>query len=103
MTRIFVLFNLKPGIEKSAYEAWALSTDVPIVRDLPSIGGFDVFELTGLMGSTDKPPFDYIEVVDIADMDQFGRDVAQETMQRVAAEFRSFADPLFINTRKLGG
>ena len=103
MTRIFVLFNLKPGAAKADYEAWALATDVPIVRDLPSIAGFEVFEATGVLGSEAKPPYDYIEVVDVKDMDQFGHDIAQETMQRVAAEFRTFGDAVFLISRPVGG
>ena len=56
MTRIFVLFNLKPGADKAAYEDWAKSTDLPIV-----------------------------------------------TMQRVAAEFTTFAEPTFLLSRPLHG
>jgi hypothetical protein len=56
-----------------------------------------------LMGEG-APPFQYVEIIDVADMDQFGRDVASETMQAVAAEFRQFADnPLFLTTRALEG
>jgi hypothetical protein len=103
MTRIFVLFNLKPGVEKATYEAWAKATDIPIVRDLPSIAGFDAYACTSLLGSDAKPPYDYVEVVDVKDMDQFGKDVATATMQRVAAEFQALADPLFILSRKVDG
>jgi hypothetical protein len=94
--RIFVLFNLKPGVDKAAYLAWAKATDLPIVRGLPSIAAFEVFEVSGLLGSDQIPPYQFIEVVDIGDMEQFGRDVAQEVMQRVAAEFQSFATPQFL-------
>ena len=101
MTRIFVLFNLKPGVEKATYEAWARATDIPIVRKLPSIASFNVFETTGLFGSDAKPPYEYIEVVDVKDMEQFGTDVAQEIMQRVASEFQGLADPVFLITRPM--
>ena len=101
--RIVVLFNLKPGVDAAAYEAWAASADIPIVNALASIDSFSVHAATGVLGSDAPSPYGYIEVVDIADMDQFGRDVAEETMQRVAAEFREFADnPTFILTRDIG-
>lgn len=101
MMRIFVLFNLKPGADRSAYEAWARATDLPVVRNLPSIAGFDVFTVSGILGSDDKPPYEYIEVVDVRDMDQFGRDIAQDVMKRVAAEFQAFASPVFLLTHHM--
>jgi hypothetical protein len=99
--RIVVLFNLKPGKSKADYEEWARSTDLPIVNALPSIEGFRVFEATGLLGSDALPPYAYVEIIDVADMDRFGTDVATETMQRVAAEFNAWADPLFLTTREI--
>lgn len=98
--RIVVLFNLKPGVDAGAYEAWAKATDIPVVNGLASVENFTVFAATGLLGSDAAPPYRYLEIVDVGDMDGFGRDVAGETMQRVAAEFRAFADdPVFIATR----
>jgi hypothetical protein len=99
--RIFVLFNLKPGVDKAAYLAWAKATDLPIVRGLPSVAAFKVFEVSGLLGSDQSPPYQFIEVVDVHDMEQFGRDVAQEVMQRVAAEFQSFANPQFLVSQSM--
>jgi len=40
---IFVVFNLKPGVEINEYEAWAKSSDIPTVRKLGSIKNFDVY------------------------------------------------------------
>lgn len=98
--RIVVLFNLKPGVDVAEYEAWAAGRDAPTVRALPSIAGFDVAAMTGLLMGEGKVPFQYIEIIDVADMEQFGRDVATEAMGKIAAEFQGFADqPLFIVTR----
>ncbi|GIL40436.1 hypothetical protein [Roseiterribacter gracilis] len=103
MPHVVVLFNLKQGVEKSAYEAWAQATDLPIVRGLPSIGGFDVYRSLSLFGSEKAPPYQYVELIQVDDMTKFGEDVASATMQRVAGEFRSYADdPLFILCDKLG-
>lgn len=102
MTRIVVLFNLKPGVDPEAYENWARSTDIPVVNGLASIGAFSVHATTGVLGSDAKPPYAYVEVIDVADMEKFGADVASATMQKIAAEFQSFADnPTFILTRTL--
>jgi len=99
--RIFALFNLKPGVDPVAYAQWARTVDLPTVNALGSIAGFRVFQSTGLLGSEARPPYDYIEVIDIADMDQFGRDVATEAMQAVAAAFNEMVDVTFITTQEI--
>jgi hypothetical protein len=100
--RIVVLFNLKPGVDAAEYESWARSTDIPGVRGLGSCTDFQVYRTTGLFGSDAKPPYEYIETIDISGMDAFLSDVSSEAVQRVAAEFQRFADsPLFITTEAL--
>jgi len=99
MTRIIALFNLKPGVSAADYEAWAHSTDMPMVRGLASVDRFDVMRSTGIMGSDDKPPYAYVEMIDVPDMAQFGEEVATEAAQKVIGQFGNFADnPLFILT-----
>ena len=103
MTRIIVLFNLKPGVSAADYEQWAKQTDLPTVNALPSIRSFTAHRSKGLLTGEAQAPYQYIEVIDVGDMDQFGADVSSDAMQEVAAKFQSFADqPLFILTENLG-
>ncbi|MFN3590712.1 MAG: REDY-like protein HapK [Thermaurantiacus sp.] len=100
--RILVLFNLKPGIDPSAYENWARTTDVPGVRALGSVDDFRVYRTIGLLGSDAPAPYAYAEVIDIKGMDPFLADVSSDAVQKVAAEFQRFADsPLFILTEEV--
>lgn len=100
--RIVCLFNLKEGADRAAYEAWARGTDIPGVNALPSVRSFTVHRATGLFGSDAKPPYDYIEVIDIHGMDAFVADVSNPEFQKVAAAFGEFADnPQFILTEDL--
>ncbi len=101
---LVVLFNLRPGVTVEEYEAWARSTDLPTVRGLSSIGAFDVFRTTGVMGSDAKPPYQYVEVIRIDDMETFGQQASSETMQKIAAEFQGrLADnPIFMTCDHLG-
>ena len=99
---IIVLFNLKEKRNVSDYEAWAKSTDLPIVRDLASVDSFDVLKSIDLLGSTDKPPYEYVEIIKIKDFELFGKEVSTEIMQSVANQFQAFADnPIFINTMNI--
>lgn len=100
--RIICLFNLKPGASRTDYEAWARGTDIPGVNALASVRGFTVHRATGLFGSDAKPPYDYVEVIDIHGMDGFVADVSNPEFQKVAAAFGDFADnPQFILTEDL--
>ena len=102
-TKIVALFNLKPGVSVADYEAWAKGTDIPTVNGLTSVDEFAVFKSVGLLGSEDAPPYAYVEIIDVNDMDTFGGEVSTETMQKVAAEFQAMAaDLVFILTDKLG-
>lgn len=100
--RIIVLFNLKPGVDAAEYEEWARTRDIPGVRALVSIDDFQVYRSTGLFGTDARPPYGYIEVIDIKGMDEFLADVSDERFQEVAAEFQRYADnPLFITTEAI--
>ena len=99
--RIIVLFDLKPGADVSAYEAWARDTDIPGVKALNSVHDFQVYRTSGLLGGGSSP-YQYIEIIDIADLDRFVFDASTEVMTRMATEFQTFADnPQFILTEKL--
>jgi hypothetical protein len=100
-TRIIALFNLKPGVEVKDYEAWARRVDLPTVNGLPSIKKFEVFKAEGLLGSEGKPPYAYIEILDVRDMGQFGEDVATPVMQAVAKDFGGMAEVTFVVTKKI--
>lgn len=102
-TRIIALFNLKPGVSAADYEAWAKSKDIPTVNGLTSVDRFEVFKSAGLLGSEAKPPYAYIEIIDVNDMETFGGEVGTDAMQTIAGEFQAMADDLsFILTDKLG-
>ena len=59
---------------------------------------FEVYKTTGLLFSEDKAPYEYFEIIDILDMDQFGSEAGSETMQKIAAEFQSMVQDLVFMT-----
>ena len=85
------------GICASKLRGLANNTDVPTVKGLVSVDDFKVYRLQSLMGTGEASPYQYVEVIDINDMEKLGEEIATETMQKVAGEFQAFADnPLFI-------
>lgn len=100
--RIVVLFNLKPGVDPAAYEAWARTVDIPGVNALASVDRFTVHRTTGLFGSDAPAPYHYVEVIDIRGLEPFVAEVTTEAFQKVAAAFGDFADaPQFLLTQDL--
>lgn len=101
-TTLIVLFNLKPDADSNAYEDWAKKTDLATVRSLGSVDDFKVYRSTGLLMSEDIPPYQYVELITVSDMDAFGSDISTDTMKKVAGEFQAFADnPLFMLTHNI--
>lgn len=99
--RLIALFNLKPGIDPAAYEAWARETDLPTVNRLASIERFEIFRTTGVLGSDVPPPYAYVEILDITDMERFGADCATDLMTKIAADFQGMVDVTFLITEPL--
>lgn len=101
--RIICLFNLKEGVSVTEYEEWAKTRDIPTVNALGSITSFTVHKATGVFGDdAAKPPYDYIEIIDITGMDAFLADITTDEFQAAAAPFQGFADaPCFVLTEDL--
>ncbi len=102
MTKIIVLFNLLNDADVDSYEKWAKETDLPTVNGLSSVEKFDVLKVVGTFDGSDAP-YEYVEIIEVPDMAEFGKDVGSEVVQAVAAEFQTFADaPMFLITEALG-
>ncbi|HEV2567426.1 REDY-like protein HapK [Sphingomonas sp.] len=101
--KIIALFNLKQGASRGAYEAWARSRDLPDVRSLPSVQSFEVLRATGVLFSEARPPYDYIEVLDVSALDAFLGDCGSDKVAKLAQEMGAFTDgATFITTEALG-
>ncbi len=102
MTTILVMFNLKSGVSEADYEEWAKRSDLPMVRSLRSISDVKLLKSLGVLGTDYRPPYQYVELVEVLDMLQFQNDITHPDVQIVAAEFRKFADdPIFVPTVQL--
>lgn len=100
--RIIALFNLKAGASRNEYEAWARGRDLPTVNSLTSVDGFQVLRATGVLFSEAKPPYDYIEVLDITGMDAFMADCGGDAVGALAREMSAFTDgATFVTTEAL--
>lgn len=102
MNTVIVLFNLKPGVRREEYERWAREQDLPTVNGLASMDAFEVLRSRGLLVGEGKPPYEYVEIMRVPDIEAFGRDLVSPAVQAGAARFQEFADnPLFILTEHI--
>jgi DNA-binding Lrp family transcriptional regulator len=92
MPSMIVLVNLKEGVAPEVYERWVLESYAPAVRELPSVGDWRAYRVTGMLGSGPAPPYRYVVTLDIEDVEQLGRDIAGEEMRRLLSELHGFAE-----------
>jgi hypothetical protein len=89
---MIVLVDLKEGVDPEDYERWVLESYAPAVRELPSVEDWRDYRATGLLGSDAAPPYRYVVTLNIRDLDQLGRDVTNEGMQRLLSELHDLAE-----------
>ena len=89
---MIVLVNLKDGVDPEEYERWILDSYAPAVRGLASVEDWRDYRVSGLLRSEAAPPYEYVVTLDVRDLDQLGRDMAGEGMQRLFTELHELAD-----------
>ncbi|HEX6709503.1 MAG TPA: hypothetical protein VF068_04165 [Rubrobacter sp.] len=89
---MIVLVNLKEEVAPAEYERWLEERYVPAVLDLPSVDEWRGYRVSGLPESGGDPPYQYVVLVEINDLEQLGRDIDGERMQRFLEELGRYAD-----------
>jgi len=97
---MIVLVNLKEGVSPEDYERWILDSYVPAVSSLPSVEDWRDYRVSGLLGSDAAPPYRYVVTLEIVDMEQLGRDMQGEEMQRLLSELHDLAEITQIMTER---
>lgn len=99
--RLTALLKLREGVVAEDYERWARECDMPGVRILPSVDLFEVHKVSGLFIGEGPTPYDYVETIEINDVEAFGRDAAGDAVQALAQQMASFVDATFLVTQQL--
>jgi hypothetical protein len=69
-TRVFFLNTLREGVDPRDYERFVREVDYPFAARLETIRSYVVTRLDGLFEGGD-PPHDYLEVVEITDLEAY--------------------------------
>lgn len=98
MSKIIILYTLKPGVTRETFENWTRTTDYPAMRGVSRVHSFVNYRIERPMMGDAKPSADYVEVFDIPDMAGFlGEDLGGDVVQRIMGEFMQHVDnPQFL-------
>ncbi|HMK09930.1 MAG TPA: hypothetical protein VK449_12950 [Anaerolineales bacterium] len=93
MTSVFWFSRLKPGVDPQAYERWVRETDYRLARGLACLEHYRVHKLMGPMEGEGRPPYDYIEVLQVRDLDEY-RDALRHdpALQQIVGEIGQFIE-----------
>ena len=94
MASLFLLYRLKPGVTREAYEAWTRERDYPVMRGLRHVASFVTHRATRLLlDPLGTPSVDYVEVFEVSDVDAFmAEDFPGQAVQAILGEFMERVD-----------
>lgn len=93
MPTVFILTHLRPGADPADYERWVREVDYPTSAQVPSIISFRVYRVEGVFRRAELE-CDYIEVVEVTDLDDYRRDLAERPeLQELFRQIRQYLAP----------
>jgi REDY-like protein HapK len=93
---MIVLVNLKEDVIPDEYERWLEERYVPAILELDSVDEWNGYRV----GGGGEPPYDYVVSVAINDLEQLGRDMESEWVQRLLGELGRYADVTQLMTER---
>lgn len=93
MPSVFWFSKLKPGVDRAAYEAWVQQTDYRLAQGVAVIEHYRVHRVVGPMEGDDPLPYDYIEVLQVRDLDDYRAAMTREpAFRQIIAEIGAYVD-----------
>jgi REDY-like protein HapK len=91
MSSVFWFSKLKAGAEAQAYERWVQQTDYRLAQEITCILHYRVHRIAGLVDGQGRPPFDYIEVLEVTDIDEYRSAMnGHPAIRQIVAEIGEF-------------
>src|SRR4051794_6228499 len=88
MPVVFFLNRLRPGASAAGYERWVREVDYPTARALPPIKSYVVAKMAAALDGQ-PAPYDYIERVEITDVEDYRAALSDPSMAAFAGEWSS--------------
>ncbi len=90
--RIFVLHSLRPGVEPADYETWLRTVNMPIARRLEPVERVTMTRVSGLLMGEGEPPYQYVETLDVTDLDAYLAVLGDPELAQQSEEFARYVD-----------
>ena len=88
--RVFFLNRLHDGADPQEYEAWIRRVDYPIARAQGAIAAYTVTRIEGTLSGEGDAPYDYLEVIEITDLEQYRALGALPEFQQLLKEWSEY-------------
>jgi hypothetical protein len=75
MTTVYWLVKLRPGVSAEDYQHFVQTVDYPEIRNIASIRSYQSNRVVRTMPEAHAPPFDFIDVVEVVDLEGYLRDL----------------------------
>jgi hypothetical protein len=69
--RVFFLNRLHQDADAEAYEGWIRRVDYPVARAQGAITSYTVTRIEGTLSGEGESPYDYLEVIEITDLEAY--------------------------------
>jgi hypothetical protein len=101
----YVITTLKKGVDPAAYEQWLREYDYKVARTLPSIASYKTHRIEGPINGAEGAGWNYIERIEIRDMEQYQKDLAspagQELLRQLYENYLERPKNIFFTTEPI--
>jgi hypothetical protein len=77
MTTVYWLVKLRPGVSADAYQRFVQTVDYPEIPNIASIRSYRSNRVAGSLPEGKELPFDFIDVVEVTDLEAYLRDLKE--------------------------
>ena len=101
----YVITTLKRGVDPAAYEKWLREYDYRVAKTLPGIASYTTHRIEGPITGAESAGWNYIERIEIRDMEQYQRDLAspagQELLRQLYENYLERPKNVFFTTEPI--
>ena len=93
MPTVFWMSRLKKGVRGADYERWVRDFDYVKAEELSSILSYRAHRISGPFLEDGTKPFDYLEVIDVKDLEVYREQLAQHpAAQAIVKEWGNYVE-----------
>ena len=101
----YVITTLKQGVDPAAYERWLREYDYKVAKTLPGIASYTTHRIEGPIHGAETAGWNYIERIEIRDMEQYQKDLAspagQELLRQLYENYLERPKNVFFTTEPI--